>query len=62
MPMLRLISNQLHFAKYFRCNEHRFFTIFLAEMIIKLIGLGLKTYIKDRFNIFDAIIGKFPTL
>lgn len=25
-------------------------------MIIKLIGLGLKNYLLDRFNIFDAII------
>ena len=26
------------------------------EMIIKVIGLGPNTYIKDPYNIFDAII------
>jgi len=25
-------------------------------MVVKLIGLGFSTYIKDRFNIFDAVI------
>ena len=29
---------------------------FLAEMIIKLIGLGFKDYTKDAFNIFDAFL------
>ena len=26
------------------------------EMIIKIIGMGPKDYIRDKFNIFDAII------
>jgi hypothetical protein len=30
--------------------------LFFAEMVIKLIGLGPKLYIKDRFNIFDAFV------
>ena len=30
--------------------------VFFAEMIAKLIGMGLKNYIKDRFNIFDCVI------
>jgi len=30
--------------------------IFFLEMIIKITGLGPNTYIKDSFNIFDAII------
>lgn len=30
--------------------------IFTAEMIIKLIGLGIKEYGRDRFNLFDAFI------
>ncbi len=30
--------------------------IFTAEMIIKLIGLGVKEYVRDRFNLFDAFI------
>jgi len=29
--------------------------IFLAEMIIKLIGLGPKEYVRDNFNKFDGI-------
>ena len=34
-----------------------FFTYcFLAEMIIKLLGLGIKEYSKDGFNLFDAAI------
>lgn len=30
--------------------------MFLAELIIKVIGFGPKLYVKDRFNIFDAFI------
>jgi hypothetical protein len=30
--------------------------IFFLEMLIKVIGLGPKTYIKDAYNIFDALI------
>lgn len=30
--------------------------IFAVEMILKLIGLGIKSYMKDGFNVFDAII------
>lgn len=30
--------------------------IFTAELIIKLIGLGIKEYVRDRFNLFDAFI------
>ena len=33
-----------------------FMWCFLVEMIIKLIGLGPRNYLKDRFNIFDAFI------
>lgn len=36
---------------------NEFFTwIFLLEMIMKLIGLGFSNYIKDRYNLFDAVI------
>ena len=28
----------------------------MAEMIIKIIGLGVKDYMRDPFNIFDAVI------
>ena len=30
--------------------------IFIIEMFIKLIGLGPLGYLRDRFNIFDAVI------
>lgn len=30
--------------------------VFLIEMIIKQLGLGLKEYFRDRFNSFDAFI------
>lgn len=30
--------------------------IFAVEMILKMLGMGLKRYIKDGFNVFDAII------
>ena len=34
-----------------------FFTwAFVAEMVIKLIGLGFKEYARDSFNLFDALI------
>ena len=31
-------------------------SIFLVEMIVKLLGLGVKAYFKDSFNILDCII------
>jgi hypothetical protein len=30
--------------------------IFIAEMVIKLIGLGIKEYCSDSFNIFDGTV------
>ena len=33
-----------------------FVWIFTIEMLAKLLGLGLKNYLLDRFNIFDALI------
>ena len=33
-----------------------FFTVFLLEMIFKLIGLGVREYVSDSFNCFDGII------
>jgi len=29
---------------------------FVAEMLIKLVGLGFKNYARDRFNLFDALL------
>ncbi len=36
--------------------------IFFIEMIIKLIGLGIKRYFKDRFNTFDCFIVVLSTI
>lgn len=33
-----------------------FVWIFTCEMIFKLIGFGVKNYVKDRHNIFDGLI------
>lgn len=33
-----------------------FTVIFACEMVLKLVGLGIKNYIKDTFNDFDAIV------
>ena len=33
-----------------------FVWVFASEMIAKMIGLGLKNYARDKFNIFDCII------
>merc|ERR1719230_259025 len=33
-----------------------FFTVFLLEMICKLIGLGFREYVSDSFNCFDGVI------
>lgn len=30
--------------------------IFITEMIIKIFGLGLKTYISDGMNLFDSLV------
>ena len=36
--------------------------MFACEMILKMIGLGLKAYVKDGFNDFDAIVVMFGML
>lgn len=33
-----------------------FFVIFFLEMIIKILGMGPRLFIKDQYNIFDALI------
>ena len=30
--------------------------MFTIELILKLIGFGFKEFIKDKFNIFDAVV------
>ena len=36
--------------------------MFACEMILKIIGLGFKDYVKDGFNDFDAIVVMFGML
>ena len=38
-----------------------FFFMFFFEMIIKMLGLGLKIYFKDMANLFDFIVVLFST-
>ena len=42
--------------KEFELANTIFTYCFLAEMIIKLLGLGVKDYARDGFNRFDAAI------
>ena len=30
--------------------------LFFSEMVLKLIGLGVTTYARDRYNIFDSVV------
>lgn len=48
--MPKTLDNVLYYGNLaFTC-------VFTAEMILKLIGLGLKNYIREPFNDFDAIV------
>jgi len=39
---------------------NEFFTwAFFAEMLMKLLGLGIKNYVRDNFNLFDAVVVLF---
>ena len=49
-PITNFHSMVLEYSNYV------FYTIFTLEMVIKLLGLGFRVYIKDRFNIFDSIL------
>jgi hypothetical protein len=39
-----------------------FYAVFLFEMILKLIGLGIKNYMKDFYNKFDFMIVLISTI
>ena len=43
-------------ASIYNLINFAFTWVFLAESIIKLIGLGFKGFVRDRYNIFDSII------
>lgn len=44
---------EIDFLEYFNICFLIFFTL---EVIVKIIGLGLKEFVKDKFNIFDVFI------
>ena len=46
-------SLDLDFLIYF---NYTFFAVFTIELALKLIGFGFKEFVKDKFNIFDAIV------
>ena len=42
---------------------NEFFTwAFFAEMLMKMIGLGIKNYARDNFNLFDAVVVLFSLI
>jgi hypothetical protein len=43
-------------------SNNFFFSIFLAEMIIKLIGYGILNYLRDPYNIFDSLVILFSII
>jgi hypothetical protein len=48
--MLTLTINRLDDLNYY------LFFCFLVEMLLKILGLGVKNYVKDKFNIFDSLL------
>ena len=55
LALYRFDQSEFETEILFYCDIF-FVWIFTAEMIAKLIGLGVKYYVKDKFNIFDGII------
>ena len=41
---------------FFDITNYIFTAIFALEVILKIVGFGLKGFARDRFNIFDALI------
>ena len=49
-------NNSDEMQKFLEMSNYIFTGIFVLEMIIKLLGSGIKLYFKDRFNIFDFLL------
>jgi voltage-dependent calcium channel L type alpha-1D len=47
---------------YFELLNKIFYFIFVGEILIKMLGLGVINYIKDSYNIFDTLIIIFSTI
>lgn len=46
-PTLEIVLNDLNLL---------FFSIFFTEMVAKMLGLGIKGYVADNFNLFDCFV------
>lgn len=44
------------FYEILNFGNHVIGNLFVVEMVLKIFGLGFKNYVKDKLNIFDAII------
>jgi len=47
------------FNKALEYFNYVFIGVFTVEMLVKIVGLGPRIYVSDRFNIFDAVIVVF---
>ena len=43
-------------TRFTHLAERFFRYCFIVEMIVKIAGLGFKSYISDKFNLFDAVL------
>jgi len=43
-------------------SNYIFFAAFFLEMVLKMLGLGVKNYLRDKFNQFDAVIVLISTV
>lgn len=50
------------FANVLSVGNSVFTILFACEMLTKMFGLGIKDYLKDGFNVFDAIVVIFGML
>ncbi len=39
-----------------------FYAVFVSELLVKMLGLGVLNYIRDSYNIFDTLIIIFSTI
>ena len=39
-----------------------FYAIFVSELLIKMLGIGVLNYLRDSYNIFDTLIITFSTI
>jgi hypothetical protein len=54
--ILSLSSDDKNFEKVLEKINIGFFAFFVFELISKLIGQGIKHYLRDKFNWFDGMV------